>query len=70
MEFWYSDGPGNPQMVPQGIGYVEEMVARLTNTSINFIQLQSSINATLDGNNITFPLRQPMYCTSTSLMTP
>lgn len=56
--FWYADGPGNPVTSAQGIGYVKELVARLTNTPIT--TFDASLNATYDGNNVTFPLQQPM----------
>ncbi|KAJ8591500.1 phosphoglycerate mutase-like protein [Rhizopogon salebrosus TDB-379] len=57
--FWYSDGPGNPTAAAQGLGYVQELVARLTQTPITV--WNSSTNSTLDSNNITFPLNQPIY---------
>ncbi|KAJ3558533.1 hypothetical protein NM688_g871 [Phlebia brevispora] len=57
--FWYSDGPGNPVTAAQGIGYVQELVARLTNTPIT--KFDTNTNSTLDGNNVTFPLNQPIY---------
>ena len=43
----------------QGIGYVQELVARLTNQYIT--TSKSSVNASLDDNGITFPLGQPFY---------
>ncbi|KAI5121929.1 hypothetical protein M0805_000258 [Coniferiporia weirii] len=57
--FWYDNGPGNPTSAAQGIGYVQELVARLTQTPITVYN--SLTNATLSGNNITFPLDQPIY---------
>ncbi len=58
LQFWYSDGPGNPVTSAQGIGYVKDMVARLTHTP--FTTFDASLNATEDSNNITFPLNDPM----------
>ncbi|KZT07051.1 phosphoglycerate mutase-like protein [Laetiporus sulphureus 93-53] len=63
LEFWYSDGPGNPTGAAQGVGYVQELVARLTQTPIT--KFDTSINGTLDGNNITFPLDQPIFMDAT-----
>ena len=59
LNIWYSDGPGNPVTAAQGIGYVQELVSRLTQEPIT--TYNSSTNSTLDGNNITFPLYQPIF---------
>ncbi|TFY63429.1 hypothetical protein EVJ58_g3259 [Rhodofomes roseus] len=59
LSFWYGDGPGNPAAAAQGIGYVQELVARLTKTPLT--TFDTSTNGTLDGSNITFPLNQPIY---------
>ncbi|KAI0686814.1 phosphoglycerate mutase-like protein [Cytidiella melzeri] len=56
--FWYGNGPGNPVTAAQGIGYVQELLARLTQTTP---LADTSINATLDDNPTTFPVNQPMY---------
>ncbi|KAG2150718.1 histidine phosphatase superfamily [Suillus bovinus] len=58
-DFWYSSGPGNPTAAAQGLGYVQELVSRLTHTPITV--WNSSTNSTLDSSNITFPLNQPIY---------
>lgn len=63
MNFWYGDGPGNPTGAAQGIGYVQELVARLTKTPLTVFD--TTTNGTLDGNNITFPLNQPIYMDAT-----
>ncbi|KAI0721339.1 phosphoglycerate mutase-like protein [Cerioporus squamosus] len=34
LALWYSYGPGNPATAAQGIGYVQELVARLTQTPL------------------------------------
>ncbi|CAF0885280.1 unnamed protein product [Adineta steineri] len=43
----------------RGIGYVEELIARLTNRFIT--TSHSSVNSTLDSSSETFPLHQPFY---------
>ena len=63
IEFWYGYGPGHPATAAQGIGYVQELVARLTQTPIQ--TYNTSTNATLDSSNITFPLNQPIYVDAT-----
>lgn len=63
LNFWYSEGPGNPTAAAQGLGYVQELVSRLTHTPINI--WNSSTNSTLDSSNITFPLNQPIYVDAT-----
>lgn len=62
-DFWYGSGPGNPTAAAQGLGYVQELVSRLTHTPINV--WNSSTNSTLDSSNITFPLNQPIYVDAT-----
>ena len=42
-----------------GIGYVEEVLARLTNHTITSVTGQDNI--TLDNNTVTFPLNQTLY---------
>ncbi|KAH9837054.1 histidine phosphatase superfamily [Rhodofomes roseus] len=59
LDFWYGSGPGNPTAAAQGIGWVQELVARLTKTPLT--TFDTSMNSTLDGSNITFPLNQPIY---------
>ncbi|KAG2369438.1 hypothetical protein BDR07DRAFT_1477047 [Suillus spraguei] len=63
LNFWYSEGPGNPTAAAQGLGYVQELVSRLTHTPINV--WNSTTNSTLDSSNITFPLNQPIYVDAT-----
>ncbi|OBZ79577.1 3-phytase B [Grifola frondosa] len=63
LQFWYGSGPGNPAAAAQGIGYVQELVARLTQTPLTVFD--TTLNATLDGNNVTFPLHQPIYVDAT-----
>ncbi len=59
LELWYSYGPGNPTTAAQGIGYVQELVARLTQTPL--IDFSTGVNRTLDESNVTFPFNQPIY---------
>ncbi|KAJ7750418.1 phosphoglycerate mutase-like protein [Mycena maculata] len=61
--FWYNSGFGFPLARSLGIGYVQELVARLTHTPI--ATHNSSTNATLDDNPITFPLGQSLYVDAT-----
>lgn len=63
LSFWYGEGPGNPASAAQGIGYVQELVSRLTKTPLT--TFDSSTNGTLDSNSITFPLNQPIYVDAT-----
>nr|ADW23572.1 acid phosphatase [uncultured organism] len=63
LEFWYGSGPGQPTASAQGIGYVQELVARLTKTPLS--TFDNTVNSTLDGNNITFPVDQPIYVDAT-----
>ncbi|KAL6310042.1 histidine phosphatase superfamily [Sparassis latifolia] len=63
LSFWYSNGPGSPVAAAQGIGYVQELVSRLTQTPLTVFD--TSTNGTLDGNPVTFPLNQPIYVDAT-----
>ncbi|KZP00674.1 phosphoglycerate mutase-like protein [Calocera viscosa TUFC12733] len=57
--FWYSNFFGAPVAAAEGIGYVQELVSRLTQTPI--ATHNSTTNSTLDNSAITFPLNQPIY---------
>lgn len=61
--FWYNSGFGSPLARAEGIGYVQELVARLTHTPIAVHN--SSTNATLDDDPRTFPLGQSLYVDAT-----
>ncbi|KAJ3865937.1 phosphoglycerate mutase-like protein [Lentinula novae-zelandiae] len=63
LDFWYGDGPGNPAVSAQGIGWVHELVSRLTQTRI--ATFDSTVNETIVSSNITFPLNQPIYVDAT-----
>ena len=55
---YYSNGYGNPLGPTQGVGFVNELVARLTNQSIRD---ETSTNHTLDSDPTTFPLGLQLY---------
>jgi len=57
--YYYDYAWGNPTGRAQGIGYVQELVARLTNQYITLSN--SSINFTIDNNAADFPLGEPFY---------
>ncbi|EJD01856.1 phosphoglycerate mutase-like protein [Fomitiporia mediterranea MF3/22] len=59
LSFWYANGPGNPTAAAFGIGYVQELTARLTKTPISIHN--TSTNATITDSNVTFPLDQPIF---------
>ena len=54
---------GSPVAAAQGKGYLEEFVARLQMQALT--EYNSTTNATLDQNNITFPLDQSIYADAT-----
>ena len=59
----YNSAFGAPLARVQGIGYIQELVARLTHTAIE--THNSSTNSTLDNNPITFPLDHNLYVDAT-----
>jgi len=63
INFWYDSAFGGPLSRAQGIGYIQELVARLTHTRIE--RHNSSTNSTLDNNPITFPLDHSLYVDAT-----
>ncbi|KAK3502787.1 phytase [Neurospora crassa] len=50
---FYGYGPGNSLAATQGVGYVNELLARLT---VSPVVDKTTTNSTLDGNEDTFPL--------------
>ena len=50
---YYGFGPGNPLGPTQGVGWVNELIARLTHAPLND---STSTNHTLDDNPTTFPI--------------
>ncbi|KAF7292511.1 Acid phosphatase [Mycena kentingensis (nom. inval.)] len=63
LSYWYNNGPGNPAVAAQGIGWVHELVSRLTGERIT--AAAATTNTTIVGSNITFPLDQPIYVDAT-----
>ncbi|KAK2595912.1 hypothetical protein QQS21_006507 [Conoideocrella luteorostrata] len=58
LEKWYAYGPGNPLGPTQGVGYVNELIARLTKSPVVD---QTSTNRTLDSQSTTFPINRLLY---------
>ena len=63
LNFWYNSAFGSPTARALGVGYIQELVARLTNTPISVHN--SSTNATVNDNPATFPLGQSIYVDAT-----
>ncbi|MCJ1243214.1 hypothetical protein MMC30_000411 [Trapelia coarctata] len=59
IEYYYDYAYGNPTGRAQGIGYVQELFARLQNQYIT--SSTSSVNSTIDNNPQQFPLGQAFY---------
>ncbi|KAL2013322.1 hypothetical protein VTN00DRAFT_847 [Thermoascus crustaceus] len=55
---YYGFGDGNPLGSTQGVGFVNELVARLTNAPV---EDHTTVNHTLDSNPETFPLNATIY---------
>jgi hypothetical protein len=55
---WYGYGPGNPLGPTQGVGFTNELIARLTEKPV---QDETSSNHTLDSKPKTFPLHRLLY---------
>lgn len=55
---WYGIGPGNPLGPTQGVGWANELIARLTGRPVRD---RTSTNATLDSSEATFPLGRQLY---------
>ncbi|KAK3400399.1 histidine phosphatase superfamily [Sordaria brevicollis] len=55
---YYGFGPGNSLAATQGVGYVNELIARLTRTPVVD---HTTTNSTLDGDEKTFPLNRTVY---------
>ena len=62
ISFWYNSAYGSPVARAQGIGWIQELVARLTHTPIAVHN--SSTNATLHRPE-TFPLGNSLYVDAT-----
>lgn len=59
MQYYYDYSFGNPTGRAQGIGYVQELIARLEHEFIP--SSNSSVNSTYDDNAAEFPLGQAFY---------
>lgn len=57
--YYYDYSFGNPTGRAQGLGYLQELLARLQDQYIP--ASNSSVNSTLDDNAQSFPLNQPFY---------
>ncbi|KAL1966445.1 hypothetical protein VTN77DRAFT_4587 [Rasamsonia byssochlamydoides] len=55
---YYGYGGGNPLGPAQGVGFVNELIARMTHTAV---QDHTTVNQTLDSNSTTFPLNATLY---------
>lgn len=58
LEKWYVYGPGRKLAPTQGVGYVNELIARLTGQPV---QDHTTTNSTLDSSDKTFPLDRKLY---------
>ncbi len=63
LAFRYDSAFGSPVARIQGVGYIQEMLARLTHTPIQVHN--SSTNSTLDDDERTFPLDHALYVDAT-----
>ncbi|EEH41663.2 3-phytase A [Paracoccidioides lutzii Pb01] len=55
---YYGFGAGNPLGASQGVGFVNELISRLTSKPVSD---STSVNHTLDSDPKTFPLGLPLY---------
>ena len=58
LEKYYAHGAGNSLGATQGVGYANEVIARLTHSGVHD---HTSTNTTLDSNPATFPLNATLY---------
>lgn len=58
LDKWYGYGSGNPLGPTQGVGYVNELISRLTG---NPVKDDTTTNSTLDDSRKTFPLNRRLY---------
>jgi hypothetical protein len=59
LAFYYDASFGTKVAAPEGLGWLEELTARLGNRYIT--DASNGVNVTLDNNPDTFPLEQPFY---------
>lgn len=55
---YYGYGPGNPLGPTQGVGFVNELIARMTGKAVSD---HTTVNHTLDDSGETFPLGDALY---------
>ncbi|KAF5376193.1 hypothetical protein D9757_009309 [Collybiopsis confluens] len=55
---YYGTGYGQPLGPVEGVGYINELIARLTSTPVND---STQTNSTLDSSPLTFPLNRTIY---------
>ncbi|KAF3072426.1 3-phytase A [Trichoderma lentiforme] len=58
LDKWYGYGKGNPLGPSQGVGFGNELIARLTGTPVDD---DTTTNSTLDSSPETFPLNSKLY---------
>lgn len=58
LDKWYGYANGNPLGPTQGVGFTNELIARLTGQPVVD---STTTNSTLDGNPATFPLNRTLY---------
>lgn len=58
LDKFYGHGDGNPLGPTQGVGFVNELLARMADSAVND---HTSSNHTLDSNPATFPLGRKLY---------
>lgn len=58
LDKWYGYGQGNPLGAAQGVGFVNELISRITGKPV---QDSTSTNTTLDESSKTFPLDRKLY---------
>jgi len=61
LDKYYGNGYGQPLGAVQGVGYVNELLARLTNQRAYVLNDQTQVNSTLDASATTFPLGRKLY---------
>ncbi|KAJ9497622.1 hypothetical protein H2202_007046 [Exophiala xenobiotica] len=62
LSFYYNNGPGSPVSAAQGKGYLQEFVARFTQS---YPTAMSALNQTFDNSSTYFPLNQSIYADAT-----
>ncbi|KIK66706.1 hypothetical protein GYMLUDRAFT_238943 [Collybiopsis luxurians FD-317 M1] len=58
LDKYYGTGYGQPLGPVEGVGYINELIARLTSTPVND---STQTNSTLDASPLTFPLNRTIY---------